>query len=193
MIQTFGPSTVSLYRHYPWMDRPQAVYIYLDIPAATMAAYYDPEDDGAMEEDEVRGVRRRYEIPALTRAAAIQAMSEIEPLAERVVAGATIERYGKTRWATLDADAQEAEEEILNQLDREWSEADLVAVYDPPEMTDAEIKSRGVTADTTDEELDEIAEGILRELAEDSPSGEAAVDGLLAVLTEARDGLVEEE
>lgn len=189
-----------LYRRYPGQTSPQNCYIELDLRNRTLLADYDSEVGGAVPISVYHGFERRYPIPVLTSAAANDLMQQIRPLAERILSDWEEEWDGNNMKAVLGDDAQAAEAEIENTLGVDSSEPN--AGFDDSELVTAwgvdgaisgsEVEDYGITADTSDERLEEIAEDIRTQLADCSPSGEAIVDDeVLQYLVRERDELAE--
>jgi hypothetical protein len=191
-----------LYRHYDGQSEPQPAYIELDTQAGTLRATYNGEIGNAVPFTVYHGLDRRYSIPILTAEAANRVMREIVPFAERIVAGTSTEWDGSNTIAVLDEDARAAEEELEAHLglpsesdyrtepNQGFAESDLVAVWSIDGATNGdEVADYGITADTTDERLDEIEEEILADLASINDSPVAVCPGLDAYLRGLRDEL----
>lgn len=184
-----------LYRRYDRQSEPQPCYIELDLRQGTLLADYDAEVGNARPFSVYYGFERRYGIPALTAESANRAMEEIRPLAERILADweERLDSQSNMR-AYLGQDAQGAEEEITKYLDGAFDDTDEVAQWDiDGAVNGSEADDHDITADTTDERLDEIAAEITAGLAEVSESGVAVVHGLDEYLRGLRDELAEDE
>ncbi|MTE20227.1 DUF1870 family protein [Streptomyces sp. TRM43335] len=196
-----------LYRHYDGQSEPQDAYIELDTQSETLSATYNAEIGNAIPFSVHYGLDRRYRIPILTAAAANRVMREIAPLADRIIAGTETEWDGSNTVARLDDDALAAEEEIEKHLglptqDGGWGdepnqgfpERDLVAVWDiDGAVNGEEVTEYGITADTPDARLEEIAQEILSDLAACNGSTVAVCHGLDDYLKGLRDELAEED
>lgn len=154
----------ALFKHYDGQMDPQDCHLALDLEDGELTADYNPEIGTGVPMSVFHGLTRWIPLPGpLTNEAANALLEEAKPLAQRILDGAAVGWDGNNNVATLDDDAQRAEEELT----------DLAATYDEPgyligEMTAREWFSEGdppagVTADSTDEELDAIAD---RESAE---------------------------
>lgn len=170
-----------LYRRYQNQSKPQPAYIELDLRTGRLFATYDSEVGGARPFSVRRGFDRRYPTPVLTAAAANRVMEEIRPLAERVLADweETLDARQSNLVAVLGEDAAAAEEEIFKHLGDGFEDADRVAAWDiDGAVNGEEAKEFGITADTTDERLAEIAAEIKSALADCGESDVVVVNGL---------------
>ena len=170
-------SATELYRRYKGQSEAQPCYIELDLREGTLLADWDAEVGGAVPFPVHHGFERRYGIPLLTGDAANRVMEEIRPLAERILADWEQEWDGNNMVARLGSDALAAEEEIEKHLGLGYSsygdsnqgfdESDLIADWDlDGAVNGCEAEEYGITADTTDERLDEIEAEILAGLAD---------------------------
>ncbi|MEV4438063.1 hypothetical protein AB0K09_03440 [Streptomyces sp. NPDC049577] len=191
-----------LFRQYVGQGAPQPVYIELDLREGTLLADYDAEVGGAVPFSVFHNFERRYAIPLLTGAAANRVMEQIAPLAERILADWEEVWDGNNKVACLGEDARAAEEQLRDALglgldasDREdqgFDEADLVAVWDiDGAVTGGEAEEYDISCDTDDDRLEEIADEIVRDLADVSESGVAVVPGLEEYLRTVREDLIE--
>jgi hypothetical protein len=183
-----------LYRHYDGQSEAQGCYIELDLRGESLHATYNAEVGNAVPFSVYHGFERRYSIPVLTGDAANELMEQIAPLADRILADWDEHWDGNNMKARLGEDAQAAEEEIESLLP--YSEPghespDVVGEWtmDAIQCTDAEL---GVRPDSTDAELGELEEEILKDLAECGESKVAVLPGLTNYLREARDRMAEE-
>lgn len=198
-------SPTELYRHYDQQTKAQPAYIELDLREGTLLANWNAEIGGAVPFTVHHGFERRYGIPVLTGDAANRVMGELVPLAARILADWKERWDGNNAVAVLGEDAQAAEAEIEEKLGlnlgygdidedtQGFDEADLVAEWDlEGAVNGGEAEEYGITTDTTDERLDEIAADITRNLA-DCGSGEVAVvHGLDEHLRQLRDDAADE-
>jgi transcriptional regulator with XRE-family HTH domain len=204
---------LELYRHYDGQSEAQPAYIELDLRKGALLADFDSEIGGAVPFSVSHGFDRRYRIPVLTAEAANRVMREIAPLAERVLADWEEEWDGNNMVAVLGDDAQAAEEEIEQHLGcnlgygdigadtQGFDEIDIVAEWDTDGATNGgEANEYGITADTTDDRLEEIAAQITKDMAACAPTREgddrtpvAVVHGLDEYLRDLRDELANED
>lgn len=198
-------SPTELYRHYKSETEAQPAYIELDLRHGTLLADWDAETGNGKPATVVYGLERRYSIPVLTGDAANRVMEEIRPMAERVLADWEEEWDGNNTIARLGEDAQAAEAEILAHLGLDpdgWSdgrdnqgfdESDLVAQWDIDGAVNGyEAEEYGITAETSDERLDEIEREILAGLAGCGTSPVAVCHELADHLQKLRDDLATE-
>lgn len=179
----------ALYRRYDGQSNPQPAYIEIDVREVTIGADYNSEIGNAVPFTVAHGFERRYTIPVLTADAANTLLAELAPLAERISHGFTAEWDGNNHAAILDDDAQAAEAELSEALrDREFGPDELIAEWGiEGAVNGAEAEEYGITADTTDERLDEIEAEILAGLADISESGVAVCPELHGYLRQLRD------
>lgn len=195
-----------LYRHYDGQSEPQDVYIELDTQNETLSATYNAEIGNAIPFTVHHGLDRRYGIPILTAEAVNRIMHEIAPLADRIIAGTTVEWDGSNNVAILNEDAQAAEEEIEKLLglpsqeygygesNQGFDDSDLVGVWGIDGATNGcEADEYGITADTTDTRLEEIEQEILSDLAACNGSAIAVCHGLDDYLKGLRNDLADED
>lgn len=187
-----------LYHRYHSQTSPQNCYIELDLREETLLADYDSEVGNAVPFTVFHGFERRYPIPSLTGSAADELMRQIAPLADRILADWKQVWNGNNHVAQLGEDAQAAEEEIAAEIgydpgDRDTDPADMVTVWDVDGACNGtEVEDYGITANTTDERLDEIEEEIRRSLAEVSDSNVVVLDGVAEYLRDKRNELTVE-
>jgi hypothetical protein len=171
-------NATELYRHYDGQSEPQPAYIALDLEDGTMWADYNAEIGNAVPESVRHGRVRRYGIPLLTADAANRVMAALLPLAERIVAGADIDWNGHNMASIFNGDATAAEDELERLLGIGMDErgggpqvfdpaGDTITVWDiDGAVNGQEAEEYGITADTSDERLDEIEQKILSDLRE---------------------------
>jgi len=185
----------ALYRRYDSQTSAQGCYIELDLRGETLSADYDSEVGNAVPFTVFHGFERRYSIPALTGSAADELMYRLAPLADRMLADWESEWDGNNHKAVLGEDAQAAEEEIIAEIgydpeDRNADQGDLVEVWDVDGACNGtEVEDYDITADTTDERLDEIEEIIRKSLADVSDSPVVVLDGVAEYLRDKRNEL----
>lgn len=143
------------------------------------------------------GFIRRYDIPLLTADAANRLMERVAPLAERMCDdwSEEIGRGGRAE-AVLGADGRAAEGELIATLPDENTvdPADTVDVWEASLMfVGNEAEEYGITADTSDEELEQIAEQMLDEIRSSSASGVVVAPGLEEYLRDLRDEMIEQD
>ncbi|MFJ9188560.1 hypothetical protein ACIRQO_36600 [Streptomyces anulatus] len=193
-----------LHRHYDGQNESQDAYIELDLRQGSLLADYDAEVGNAAPPAVHHGFERRYPIPVLTGDAANRVMEEIAPMAARVLADWEEIWDGNNMVARLGEAARAAEAEIEEHLglgpgghgserDQGFGDSDVVAEWDIDGATNGyEAEEHGITAETSDERLDEIAAKITRDLAECGDSPVAVVHGLDKYLRSLRADLAEQ-
>jgi hypothetical protein len=196
-------SATELYRRYDNQSEAQPAYIELDLHQGVLLADYNPEVGNALPDTVRHGFDRRYGIPILTAAAANRTMAELAPLAERILADWEQDFDGNNMVARLGEDARAAEAEIEEKLglnlgygdaeNQGFDEADIVAEWDIDGATNGgEAEEYGITADTTDDRLDDIEAEIAKDMAGIGASDVAVVHGLNTYLRDMRDHLADE-
>ena len=143
------------------------------------------------------GYTRRYSIPLLTADAANRLMERVAPLAERMCHdwSEEIGRSGRAE-AVLGADGRAAEAELIAALpgDEDVDPADLVDVWDAAGLfVGNEVDEYGITADTSDQQLEQIATQMLDEIRHNSASGVVVAPGLEEHLRDLRDEMTEQD
>ena len=103
---------MDLHKHYDRQTSAQDCYIELDCESGVLSASYNSEIGNAIPFSVYHGHDQRFGIPALLGDAANALMSEIEPIAQRVVDGYTSEWDGNNNVARFTDDAKTAIEEI---------------------------------------------------------------------------------
>ena len=183
-----------LFCHYARQSEPQKCFIALDLEDGTLWADYNAEIGSAVPEAVWNGRTIRFPAPCMTAAGMNRLMDEIAPLAERVFAGAEIKWNGHNHVGKLDEDARDAADEIeqtCSELEPDPSET--VTEWDACEFYYAVKGDLGVTADSTDDELEDLAEKLEAEDSVDPGSGGPMIlNGTLEFLQSIRDNLREE-
>lgn len=177
----------SLCQWYSGQQEPQPVYIELSLLDGRLEVDYSGEIGNAQPVAAHDGWVRRYPLPAIpTAAAANDLIRQLSPTAQRILDGMTQE-YNERRgqyYPALSDDAVAAEAEMLAAAE-EYSGPHVAAWH-----VDQAMQWLGdledITADTTDEELEELEQAYLGGLAADSEAAVACCDELLDALTEHR-------
>ena len=183
-----------LFCHYARQSEPQKCFIALDLENGQLWADYNAEIGNAVPEAVWNGRTLRFPAPCMTAAGMNRLMDEIAPLADRVLAGSEIEWDGNNHVGKLDEDAQDASDEIERICDElEPASSETVTEWDACEFYDAVKDELGVTADSTDAELEALAEELEEEDSIDEGTGGPMVlNGTLEFLQSIRDNLREE-
>jgi hypothetical protein len=197
----------TLHRHYQGQHQAQNVYVALDLETGALYADYDSVIGSGVPSEVHDGRVRRYTLGAgqygrepviPTPEGANQLLEQIKPLAQRVLDGASIEWDGNNMVGVLTADAQEAEEEIGNLVSSEEGPAlgdgGTVEVWSIDTIGETwTAEEAGITAQTTDSELDDIEARLLAEFREGVDQPTAIIEGLDDYLRRMRDDLAAEE
>ena len=183
-----------LFCHYARQSEPQKCFIALDLEDGTLWADYNAEIGSAVPEAVWNGRTIRFPAPCMTANGMNRLMDEIAPLAERVLAGASIEWNGNNHVGKLDEDAQDASDEIERICDElEPAPEETVTEWDACVFYDAVKDELGVTANSTNAELAALAEKMESEDSIDPGSGGPIIqNGTLEFLKSIRDKLREE-
>lgn len=183
-----------LYHHDPTMAIRQSCHLHLDIEHGTLEATVVQRGyENSMPSSVYHHRSVLWTIPCLTRTAANQLMAEVALIAQRIVSGTEIEWDSANFIGTQDADATVAIDEVSS----------LIAAYDYPEYTimeysgeeyyesghDAACQIIGITADTSDDDLDTLIEAV----SIDALSNNIVIHDLTGYVTMLRDQLREAE
>lgn len=190
-------SGAELYCKYPRQSENQDCHVAIDCRSRRLWAEYNPEIGNARPFEVYHGHVRRYTIPALREDAANALLDDLAELADRVCDGYESVWDGHNHVAKLDEDAQEAEEEIERLCDAQQDAQEDLVVWDAWEWYEAsesgktEVERRasmaeefGITAETTDADLDRIEAAESKRASDD---GVDLVDNLYGYLSDVRD------
>lgn len=159
-IEIISVTGNELFHHYRGQTSAQPCNVSLDCRSGKLCAEYNPEIGNAVPAAEYHGHVQTWRIPCLRERPANALLSDIEPLAARVVAGYSSEWDGSNHVAAFTGDAQEAIEAIDALCDAA-DPSDGVRAWDAGDWLTASGNTRretvraelGIAADTTDEEL----------------------------------------
>jgi hypothetical protein len=181
-----------LYRRYTGEFHPQRAYIELDLRDGEVTASHDPNIGGGSTWLQRFGVMRTYKVPAeITGAALHRYVEKITPMLERVSAGSEVYTDDAgDECGRLDDDAIAAEKEIDEVLSRVDSVDECAPIAESKNYLGS-VDDCGVTASTTDEELDAKTHELATQAATDGVCLD--VDEVFEVLRYWRDGLVNDE
>lgn len=183
-----------LHRQYQGQHQPQPCYVEVDLESQLVLATYNAEIGNAVPAAVFHGIERRYEIPALTSTAANELLEKIRPFAERMVSDWEKEERDGDMVAVLGDDAEAAETEIDAMCADMWEDHEKITVWGTDgAIAGDEAETYGITADTTDERLEEIEQEILTSLTEVSASDEVVLEGVTEYLESLRDGAGEDD
>lgn len=195
--ETLAPSAVTidpvkgfadLHQQYRGQTSPQPCHVQLACDTGTLTASYDGIIGSGVPSHVWHARTLRWSIPCLTADAANALLSEVLPIAERIVAGYELVWDGNNHVGEYDEDAEAAREEMAALLDgRQFGESEVIEVWDAGDWYgsigghDAQRESLGITAETTDEEIDAI------EAREDAAAEARVIEGLRRYLDGLRD------
>ena len=173
-------SPTALYCRYAGSYEEQPAYIALDLVDGELYADYRATDGtpGRVWLGQVR----TWSIPPLVADAANALLERIAPLAQRILDGSSIEVDPRTGdpVGVLDDDAAEAEREIAEIIQR-WCEDQPHRVVEEIKVADwyaacdvDPCEELGLTAETTDDELAQVAERIEQDIR-------AAAEGVVVI------------
>ena len=178
-----------LYLKYSGQSQQQDCYVQLDCESETLSAEVDTAIGPGTPFRVWHGRTIRWRIPALTESAAEGLLLDLIPLAERICAGYSCEWDGSNNVGRYSEDAREAAEAVRDLCDRDWSEGEKLSVWDAHDWygscgTRAMLAQQvGLTAETTDAELDSIVE------SEETAASPHQIDGIWALLRNLREDL----
>ena len=170
-------------------------YLDVDLPGREVSVGYHA--DSGTPGRVWNGYTRRYDIPLLTADAANRLMEKIAPLAERMCNDwrENIGRGGRAE-AALGADGRAAEAELIATLPDENTvdPADKIDAWDAANLfVGNEAEEYGITANTTDQQLEQIATQMLDEVRHNSASGVIVAPGLTEYLRDLRAEMAEQD
>lgn len=185
-----------LFCHYPGQHCRQDVGMTIDLESGILTCQYDPLVGGGSSEALFH--RRALWIPmeCLIADKANALMDEVKPLADRILAGASIDWNGNNHVGTLNDDATAALDELSDRIAPEAGDPNddsTVSEYDADDWFSGEgrttaIARLGLTADSTDDELAAMAAAEQAEAIASCP-GHMVLTGIKEWLTATRDDL----
>lgn len=185
---------LALYERYANQRGPQGVYIEVDYTSdpLTMRTVVDGEvgSGNCVPEDVYHGRTHRYGIGPLYAASANRLMREIAPRINAIAAEFSLrEHHGNYIGVLSDRGVElrwELEEHIEQWIDHDQ---DCIKSWDAGDWLQNETpETLGITANTTDEELEQIAQTI----RDNAPIGECdVIEGLEEYLEHVRDNIDE--
>jgi len=122
-----------LYLKYTCQNRPQPVYLVLDIETLELFAMVNGELGNTTTARNHHGIELRWRIPALRVAALATLMEQVRPMAETILAHSTVVWNGSNHVGVLDEDGHDAVETINGSVDAAscvWDETDVYEVRD---------------------------------------------------------------
>lgn len=178
-----------LYLKYRGQSDPQPCYVELDCEREKLSAEADTAIGPGTPTRVWHGRAIRWAIPVLTESAAEGLLLDLIPLAQRIVDGYSCEWDGRNHVGRLTEDAQEAADAICDLCDRDWSKREVLSVWDAHDWYaqcggHRELaRELGITAETTDAELDAVAE------REEDSAAPARIEGIERYLRDLREEL----
>lgn len=164
MITVAAVEGTELHHQYPGQSGPQRCYVELDARTGELGAESNPEIGNAYPFDVHHGHRIRWSIPALKAPVANVLLEEIAPIADRIVAGYERVWDGSNNVARYTDDARAAEEEIGRLCEATRGDGGELVIWDasdwyaPLGTREQQARELGITASTTDAELEAIGE-----------------------------------
>lgn len=183
-------NVTELYCRYTGQTKRQPCFVELDCDEETLTARYNPEIGNAVPANVFHGRTIRWSIPCLSASAANVLLDELRADAEAILAGYSEEWDGNNNVGRLNESATAAEERIQDRCDR-LDETDALRVCNACDWFTSDTDTAdafGITADTSDDELDAIVE---RAQADARNNGEIdLIDGCEKHFARIRDRLV---
>ncbi|MFF4344298.1 hypothetical protein ACFY00_30765 [Kitasatospora sp. NPDC001540] len=186
----------ALFRWYDRESQPQSAFVELELDSGTLLADYDGIIGNGMPSRVYHRIDVRFPLgQILTPKGANDLLAELAPLAQRVLDGSEVEWDGSNHVGRiLTEDAQAAHDEIEKRCAEvsEW-DGGVLQVYSVDTIGDLwSAEDAGVTAQSTDEELEAIVKRLEQEVAEGAGNS-AVVHGLGGYLKELRRELQEDQ
>lgn len=178
--------TCDLYRKYQTQMEPQPCYVELDCRTGVLQATWNAEIGNAVPFSVWHGHEHRWSIPTLTAVAANEFLAELVEPCQRIIDGYTSEWDGHNLVARYTQDAWDAIDVVSRMAEQDWDQDDQVQAWDAGDWIQG--TDLGITADTTNERLSEIAKEVESEL-----DSNVIVSGVQEYLESLRDKLKEEE
>jgi hypothetical protein len=177
--------------------RPQPCYLTLNLESGEMTCRYNSEIGTNIPKSVYQQRVIWVSIPCLTATAANRLMDEVAPIAQRILAGAEIVWDGHNHVGRLDDDAQAGVDALAERCAPEggqWPDSDTVSAWDAADWFGGEgreqtIERLGLTADTTDDQIAEMARQEEADARASSDAGYVILIGGEDYLTELREEL----
>lgn len=179
-----------LYHHESGQPSPQEVKMHLDIATGALSTAFVPYgDEHSIPESVYHHRGALWTIPCLTMDAANRLLSEVAPIAQRIIDGTEIEWDGVDNVGTYDTDAAAAIAEVAALIETYDDPADTIQELSGDEYyddgPDAARETLGITTATTDDDLARITE----EAAADALTCRVVVPDLRDYLDQLREDL----
>ena len=192
-------SVTELHKQYSGQSNPQPIFIELDCKSGTLRADYNGEIGNAIPFSVYHGHDQRFYIPLMTSNAINSLMAEIQQLADNLVSGYASVWDGNNHVAQFTDDAKQALKEI--EAICEKTESDI-EVWNADEWLNGVLTHLNneycldgfgkITAETTDEELSEMAENIKQDAFENC-DGPVLLNDTLDYLEQLRQYCIDED
>ncbi|MFE3557340.1 hypothetical protein ACFXKW_21095 [Streptomyces sp. NPDC059193] len=187
-----------LHAWYEGQSAPQPSYIELGLQDGILLASYDAVVGPGTEPSVHHGIDRRWTIPVLTQDAANEFLTELVPMAQRVLDGSDVVWDGNN-WVgrILTEDAEAAFDEITQRceaIEDHDGNDDLLSVWSVDNIGHLwDADDAGITAQTTDEDIDEIETRLTKEFADGQDLTFVVIKGLGTYLRTLRDDLAADD
>jgi hypothetical protein len=158
-----------LYNRFPGQANPQPAYIELAGDGGLSADYSGEIGGNSMPMDVWQGRRQQWSIPSSLSVDAIcRVLDAIEPLAQRVFTGLSIDWDGSNWVGKLNVDASDASDEIEQYIEREIGSEDHLTVQDATDyyaLDDSSVR-------------DQIADGVSDDEIAENEEHDAKLNGI---------------
>ncbi|MEW1912529.1 hypothetical protein AB0442_29520 [Kitasatospora sp. NPDC085895] len=188
--------SAELHRRYHGQSQAQPVYVELGLGDGVLLASYDAEVGGGRPAEVHHGIDWRWTIPILQAEAANELLDELAPLAQQVLDGSEVVWDGHNRVGRILTDEAQAAFDAIGERCAALTDEDegVLPVWDMDSIGDAwTADEAGITAETTDAELEEIEARLLQEFREGQDQPHAVIEGLTEHLRQLRDDLAAEQ
>lgn len=153
------PHPTALFHRYPGEQQEQDCFLALDLETGRLECDWNGEIGNGVPMSVHHRRALRWTIPTLTDVSANELMDKVAPLAQRILDGSSVEWDGNNNVGRLNADAEDADDEIRDITEGWGEEPDLVhswSAFDWYSEGDDPAPELGLTADTTDGQLYDI-------------------------------------
>jgi hypothetical protein len=164
IVEVDESDPTALFCHYPH-ESIQPAHIALDLEDGELTADYNPTIGNGIPFTVFHGRTHWIDIPILTAAAANNLLREIEPIAQRILDGSRIKWDGDNNKGYLNEDATAALDALTERCQPDnpaFDPSDIIQEYDAGDWyenddTEEVIARLGLTAGTTDAQIDAMA------------------------------------
>ena len=184
-----------LYDFDPYRGSSTGAWLWLDCASRTLSCRCASRDRTGMPAGVWHGLALRWQLPALTADAANALMEDVADAAARVCEGFERAWDGHNFVGRYNDDARDAQDEISRAIERRepWDPRDVIDPWDAADWLRAlgglarQGAELGITADTTDDELDAIAARVEEEAAADGQRVRGVREHLQCIARQLRD------